>query len=359
MTDIYNFSAGPAVLPKEVLKEAQNNLLDYKNTGMSVMEMSHRGADFMDIAERAEKSLRKIMNIPENYSVLFLQGGATQQFSLIPMNQLGDKEKVAYIDTGAWSSKAIKAAEKFCEVDVIAESKSNNYSNVPDFTDLDISNEYAYLHITPNETIGGLKYGKLPKSSVPIVADMSSMILSEEIDVNEYGMIYAGAQKNIGPAGLTIIIINNDLLEKASEQTPDILNYTKMAAKGSMMNTPPTFAWYMSGLVFDWIDEQGGIPAVEKSNKEKAALLYGYIDESDFYSNPIDKEYRSLMNVPFILSDDSLNEKFLSSASEAGLLSLKGHRSVGGMRASIYNAMPVQGVKALVDFMKKFESNNS
>lgn len=355
----YNFSAGPAMLPKEVLEQAQTELLDYQGTGMSVMEMSHRSSDFVKIAEEAEKSLRSLMSIPENYSVLFLQGGATLQFAAIPMNLLGDKKKAGYINTGQWSAKAIKAAGKYCEPTVLASSEESNHARVPDLNNINITDDLAYVHITPNETIGGLKYSELPNTNgVPLVADMSSMILSEEVDVTKYGLIYAGAQKNVGPAGLTIVIIRNDLLGRAADITPDTLNYTVMSEKDSMLNTPPTYSLYVAGLVFKYLEEMGGLSEMERRNKEKAALLYEYIDNSKFYSNPIEPKYRSLMNVPFILANDSKNELFLSEAKEAGLVTLKGHRSVGGMRASIYNAMPLEGVQTLINFMQNFEKEN-
>ena len=357
---IYNFSAGPAMLPSEVLKNVQRDFLNWQETGMSVVEMSHRGSEFVSIAGKAEALLRELMDISDDYHVLFLQGGATLQFSAIPMNLLRGKGKAAYINTGSWSVKAIKAAGKYCEVDVVASSEDQNFTTAPDLNNLELTDEHAYLHYTPNETIGGVRIFDIPDSGgIPLVGDFSSMILSEPIDVSKFGLIYAGAQKNIGPAGLTIVIVRKDLCGDVLDITPDMLHYEKLAEKDSMLNTPATFAWYVAGEVFEWIKELGGLAAMQEHNQKKAKLLYDTIEESPFYSSPVNASYRSLMNVPFMLKDDSLNDAFLTGAKERGLLTLKGHRSVGGMRASIYNAMPMEGVQALVDFMKEFEKSHT
>ena len=360
MSRVFNFSAGPATLPLAVLERAQQELTDWHGSGMSVMEMSHRGKEFMGIAAKAETDLRMLMAIPDNYRVLFLQGGASTQFAMVPMNLMGDTGKADYFDTGAWSSKAIKEAGRYGGVNIVASSKEQNYSTVPDSSDWNLSADAAYVHYTPNETIGGLEFDTEPDTGdVPLVADMSSTILSRPIDVSRYGIIYAGAQKNIGPAGLTIVIIRDDLIGKASGDVPAMLNYEIHARSDSMYNTPPTYGWYMAGMVFEWLLENGGLEAMAIVNEAKAGRLYDCIDNSNgFYANPVDTRYRSWMNVPFVMANPDLDGKFLAEAGEAGLLQLKGHRSVGGMRASIYNAMPEDGIDALIAFMQKFQQNN-
>ena len=357
---IYNFSAGPAVLPKEVLQQAQAEMLDWQGSGMSVMEMSHRGREFMGIAARAEADLRELMGIPGNYKVLFLQGGASMQFAMVPMNLLRGKASADYLNTGEWSKKAISEAKKFGAVNVVASGADKNFSYVPDFSTWQCDKDAAYLHITPNETIGGVEFDWLPDVSVPIVADMSSNILSRPIDVSRYGLIYAGAQKNIGPAGLTIAIVREDLLGQVAAGTPTMLDYKTHADNESMYNTPPTYGIYIAGLVFQMLKRQGGIAAMEKINIAKAELLYATIGNSGgFYRCPVEKKNRSRMNVPFTLKDAALDGEFLKQADARGLLQLKGHRSVGGMRASIYNAMPLEGVAALADFMSEFARANA
>ncbi|MBT8419636.1 MAG: 3-phosphoserine/phosphohydroxythreonine transaminase [Gammaproteobacteria bacterium] len=356
MSRIYNFSAGPAILPESVLERAKEELLDWNGSGMSVMEMSHRGKEFISIAEGAEANLRKLMEIPNTYKVLFLQGGASMQFAAVPLNLSGPKDTVDYVDTGQWSVKAIKEAKKFCDVNVAASDKDGGYTAVPDESTWKKSPNAAYLHYTPNETIGGVEFHGIPDAGdVPLVVDMSSNILSRPIDVNRFGIIYAGAQKNIGPAGVTIVIAREDLIGKARAWTPSVVNYKTQADADSMTNTPPAFAWYMAGLVFEWLLEQGGLTAIAEHNQRKADKLYAAIDGSTFYANPVDPACRSRMNVPFTLADADLDSKFLSEAATVGLKTLKGHRSVGGMRASIYNAMPKAGVDALVAFMEDFE----
>ena len=357
---IYNFSAGPAVLPKEVLQQAQAEMLDWQGSGMSVMEMSHRGREFMGIAARAEADLRELMGIPGNYKVLFLQGGASMQFAMVPMNLLRGKASADYLNTGEWSKKAISEAKKFGAVNVVASGADKNFSYVPDFSTWQCDKDAAYLHITPNETIGGVEFDWLPDVSVPIVADMSSNILSRPIDVSRYGLIYAGAQKNIGPAGLTIAIVREDLLGQVAAGTPTMLDYKTHADNESMYNTPPTYGIYIAGLVFQMLKEKGGIAAMEKTNIAKAELLYAAIDGSGgFYQCPVAHANRSRMNVPFTLKDAALDGAFLKEADARGLLQLKGHRSVGGMRASIYNAMPLEGVQALASFMGEFARANA
>ena len=352
---IYNFSAGPAVLPKEVLQQAQAEMLDWRGSGMSVMEMSHRGREFMGIAAQAEADLRELMAIPANYKVLFLQGGASQQFSMIPMNLLRGKTSADYLNTGEWSKKAISEAKKFGTVNVVASSADKNFSYVPEFSAWNCDPNAAYLHFTPNETIGGVEFDWLPTVDVPLVADMSSCILSRPVDVSKYGLIYAGAQKNIGPAGLTIVIVREDLIGQTVAGTPTMLDYKTHADNDSMYNTPPTYGIYIAGLVFQMLKRQGGIAAMEQANIAKANLLYAAIDNSDgFYNCPTALENRSRMNVPFTLKDSSLDGEFVKQSEAAGLLQLKGHRSVGGMRASIYNAMPLAGIQELVNFMQAF-----
>ncbi len=359
MTRKYNFCSGPATLPVEVLEQAREELLDWQGKGMSVMEMSHRSAEFVSIAEEAERDFRDLLAIPDNYKVLFLQGGATAQFSMVPLNLLRGKEKADYIDTGIWSRKAIDEARRYCTVNVAATAKSSNYTKIPDQAEWQLDPEAAYVHYTPNETIGGVEYQWIPETGeVPLVADMSSSILSRPLDVTRFGCIYAGAQKNIGPAGLTIVIVREDLLGEALPFTPLSFNYKVAADNGSMYNTPPTYAWYLAGLVFKWLKRQGGVEAMAEVNRRKAEKLYQLIDNSGFYNNPIDPSSRSWMNIPFTLKDEALNAKFLAEAEAAGLANLQGHRSVGGMRASIYNAMPEAGVDALIEFMKQFEKQN-
>ncbi|RTZ78885.1 MAG: phosphoserine transaminase [Gammaproteobacteria bacterium] len=354
MSRVYNFSAGPAALPESVLKQAQEEMLDWHGAGMSVMEMSHRGKAFMSIAEEAEADLRELMAISDNYKVLFLQGGASTQFAMVPLNLMGSTGKADYINTGSWSKKAIAEGRRYGEVNVLADT-SADYT-VPAAASLSFSPDAAYVHYTPNETIQGVEFPYVPETGeLPLVADMSSTILSRPIDISKFGIIYAGAQKNVGPAGLTLVIVREDLIGKAPESCPAMLDYRIHADAGSMYNTPPTYSWYLAGLVFKWLKAQGGLEVMAVVNERKAESLYEVIDASDFYSNPVDPDCRSWMNVPFTLADSGLDSLFLDEAAVAGLVTLKGHRSVGGMRASIYNAMPEEGVQALIDFMKEFE----
>ncbi len=359
MARVHNFCAGPAALPEEVLKQASEELLDWQGSGLSIMEMSHRSAEIVSVVEKAESDFRELMNISDDYAVLFLQGGASTQFSAVPLNLLGDKTTADYVNTGQWSKKAIKEAKRYCDVNVVASSEGDNFTNIPAFDSWQLNKEAAYLHYTPNETIGGVEFFWTPEVDVPVVADMSSTILSRPIDVNQFGLIYAGAQKNIGPAGLTIVIVRKDLMGKAQSMTPTMLDYQTMADNDSMYNTPPTYSIYLAGLVFAWLKEKGGLAAMEKFNRAKAGRLYQYIDDSAFYANPVALDSRSLMNVPFTLADDSLDKTFLKEADAAGLLNLKGHRSVGGMRASIYNAVSDQALDDLISFMKNFEKNRA
>jgi len=359
MSRVYNFSAGPACISEDILKQAQTEMLDWQGTGMSVMEMSHRGKAYMSIAAKAEANLREIMNIPNNYKVLFMQGGASSQFAAVPINLMGANRKADYILTGQWSKKAIAEAKRYGDINVAASSENSKFTTVPAQSEWNLNKDAAYLHYTPNETIVGVEFPFVPETDVPLVADMSSNIISKEIDVSQYGIIYAGAQKNIGCAGLTIAIVRDDLIGKPIDGMPAMLDYKIMADNDSMYNTPATYSWYMAGLVFDKIKQNGGIKAVEEVNRRKAAKLYSAIDESSFYSSPVDVSCRSLMNVPFILADTALDAQFLEEAEKAGLTTLKGHRSVGGMRASIYNAMPESGVDALVEFMSEFEKNKA
>ena len=353
----FNFSAGPAMLPTAVIERAQQEMPDWNGSGMSVMEMSHRGKEYMSIATKAEQDLRDVLSIPDNYKVLFLQGGASSQFAMIPLNLLGDKQSADYLNTGMWSKKAIAEAKRYCTVNVAADTAEGGFTTVPTEASLKLNPDAAYVHYTPNETIGGVEFDYIPNTGdVPLVADMSSTILSRPLDVSKFGMIYAGAQKNIGPAGLCIVIIREDLLGKAAANTPTMFNYATHAENESMYNTPPTYAWYVAGLVFEWIKAQGGLTAMATVNKRKADKLYAAIDASDFYVSPVAKNARSWMNVPFTLADPELDAAFLKGASAKGLVTLKGHRSVGGMRASIYNAMPEAGVDALVAHMQGFES---
>ena len=357
---IFNFGAGPATMPVEVLEKAKWELVNWHEAGMSVMEMSHRGDEFMRIAAEAEADLRTLLAIPKSYKVLFLQGGATLHFSAVPMNLLRGRKKADYLNTGEWSKKAMAEAKKFCEVNVIASSEDRNFTYVPKQSAWKRSDDAAYVHICTNETIGGVEFHWTPDvGDTPLVADMSSHILSKPFDITKYGLIYAGAQKNIGPAGLVVVIAREDLLGHALADTPNVLDYKRMADADSMINTPPTFSVYLAGLTFKWLLERGGLVGIEKVNIAKSKRLYDYIDAQDFYSNPVAKEDRSRMNVPFRLRSDTLDAKFLEEAEARGLSQLKGHRSVGGMRASIYNAMPVAGVEALVEFLEEFRAKNS
>ena len=362
MTRVFNFSAGPAALPESVLRKAADEMLDWHGSGMSVMEMSHRGKEFIAIHAQAEADLRELLAVPANYKVLFLQGGAIGQNAIVPMNLLGGHEahnSADYVNTGEWSKKSIKEAKKYCAVNVAATAEAGNFTSVPKQDTWTLDPKAAYVHICSNETIGGVEYHWAPDTgSVPLVADMSSNIMSRPVDVSRYGLIYGGAQKNIGPAGLTIVIVRDDLIGHALPITPMAFDYKQQADNDSMINTPPTYAIYIAGLVFQWLKAQGGLVAMEVHNRAKAALLYDYFDATAFYANPVAREDRSLMNVPFKLKDESLDDAFLKGAQARGMFQLKGHRSVGGMRASIYNAMPVDGVKTLVAFMKDFEASH-
>jgi phosphoserine aminotransferase len=355
MTRVYNFSAGPAALPAEVLEQLREEMLDWRGHGMSVMEMSHRGKAFVGIAQQAEADLRDLLAVPPDYKVLFLQGGATAQFAAVPLNLTAPGAVVDFVNTGAWSKKAIAEAKKYCKVNVVADAAASNYAHVPPQAEWKRSPDAAYLHYTPNETIGGVEYPFVPDGDVPLVADFSSSILSRPLDVGRFGVIYAGAQKNIGPAGLVVVIVREDLLGRARPDVPTVFDWKAMAADGSMLNTPATYSWYVAGLVFQWIKRQGGLAAMGERNAAKARKLYEAIDSSGFYRNPVAVDCRSWMNVPFTLPDAGLEKPFAEDAKKAGLVALEGHRSVGGMRASIYNAMPIAGVDALVDFMKEFQ----
>ena len=360
MKRVYNFSAGPSVLPLSVLEKAQSELVCYGDTGMSVMEMSHRSSAYQAIIDECEALLRELLNIGDNYKVLFLQGGASSQFAMIPLNLFGKTMKADYLLTGLWSKKAAKEAKRYGEVNIVASSEDKVFNYIPKFDKGDFTPDADYVHITHNNTIYGTRFSTIPDTGdVPLVADMSSSILSQEIDVNQFGMIYAGAQKNMGPAGLTVVIIREDLIGKAMEICPTMFDYQTHADNGSMFNTPPTYAIYICKLVCEWVKENGGIAAMQKVNEKKAAILYDYLDSSAMFSATVAaKEDRSLMNVPFVATSEELNAKFIKEATAAGFVNLKGHRTVGGMRASIYNAMPVEGVEALVEFMKKFEAEN-
>jgi len=353
---VFNFSAGPAVLPEPVLRQAAAEMLDWHGSGMSVMEMSHRGPEFMGIAAKAEADLRALMAIPANYRVLFLQGGAIAENAIIPMNLLQGRASADYVNTGEWSKKSIKEAKKYTTVNIAASSEDRDFSYVPPQATWKLDPRAAYVHVCTNETIGGVEYHWTPDAGdVPIVADMSSHLLSRVIDVSRYGVIYGGAQKNIGPAGLTLVIVRDDLLDRALPITPSAFHWKEQAAADSMLNTPPTYAIYVAGLVFEWLQGQGGVAGIEQVNIAKAKLLYDLLDRSGFYVSPVQREDRSRMNVPFKLRDESLDGAFLKGAEARGMLQLKGHRSVGGMRASIYNAMPIEGVRALVEYMREFE----
>jgi len=359
MTRVFNFSAGPATLPECVLRQAADEMLDWHGSGMSVMEMSHRGKEFTAIHTEAEGLLRELLGVPANYKVLFLQGGAIGENAIVPMNLLRGHTSADYVSTGEWSKKSIKEASKYCTVNVAASAEASHFTRVPKQSEWKLDPNAAYLHICANETIGGVEYHWTPDiGGVPLVADMSSNIMSRPVDVSRYGLIYGGAQKNIGPAGATIVIVRDDLLGKALPITPSAFDYKQQADAGSMFNTPATYSIYIAGLVFRWIKAQGGLAAMEAHNRMKAALLYDYLDSTQFYANPVARDDRSLMNVPFWLKDKALDEEFLEGAQARGLVQLKGHRVVGGMRASIYNAMPVEGVKALVAYMKDFETSH-
>ncbi len=356
MSRIVNFSAGPAMLPAEVLARAGDEMLDWHGTGMCVMEMSHRGKEFIAIAAEAEADLRELLAIPPHYKVLFLQGGATLQFAQVPMNLLHGKGKADYVLTGEWSKKAIKEAKSYCDAAVAASSEDRKFTYAP--KQWKVRPDAAYVHFCSNETIGGVEYHSIPDVSVPLVADASSHFLSRPIDVSKFGLIYAGAQKNAGPAGLTFVIVREDLIGRAEKGTPTVMDYKLQADADSMLNTPPTYSVYIAGLVFKWLKQLGGLSSIEQKNVEKAKLLYDYLDSSKFFKNPVAKEDRSRMNVPFTLADAAFDAEFLRGAEERGMVQLKGHRSVGGMRASIYNAMPLEGVQRLVEYMKEFEARH-
>jgi len=356
---VFNFSPGPAALPAEVMRQAESEFRDWQGSGMSVMEVSHRGEAFMRVAAEAEADLRELLAIPRNYKVLFMQGGASAQFAIVPLNLTRPEDTVDYIDTGHWSRKGIEEARRYCRVHIAADA-GGNYSTVPAQSALRFSAAPKYLHYTPNETIGGVEFSYLPETGgIPLVADMSSNILSAPIDVSKYGLIYAGAQKNIGPAGLVLVIVREDLIGHARHDTPSVFDYRGIAAQGSMLNTPPTFAWYMAGLVFKWLKRQGGLGAMAELNRRKAAALYAALDASSFYRNSVAVDARSRMNVTFSLADASRDAEFLRQADAAGLKNLKGHRAVGGMRASLYNSMPLAGVEALIEFLREFERAHS
>ncbi|WP_280154646.1 3-phosphoserine/phosphohydroxythreonine transaminase [Piscinibacter sp. XHJ-5] len=358
MTRVFNFSAGPAALPEEVLRQAAAEMLDWHGSGMSVMEMSHRGKEFIAIHAEAEKLARELLAIPSNYKVLFLQGGAIGQNAFVPMNLLRGRTSADYVNTGEWSKKSIKEARKYAAVNVAASSEADGFTSVPKQADWKLDPNAAYVHICSNETIGGVEYHWTPDTGdVPLVSDMSSNIMSRPIDVSRYGLIYAGAQKNMGPSGLTLVIVRDDLIGQALPITPSAFDLKQQADNDSMLNTPPTFAIYIAGLTFNWIKRQGGLAAMERHNRDKAAVLYDYLETTSFYVCPVARDDRSLMNVPFKLRDDALTDSFLKGAEARGMVQLKGHRSVGGVRASIYNAMPIEGVKALVAYMKEFEKN--
>jgi len=356
MSRIYNFSAGPAMLPAEVLSRAGDEMLDWRGSGTSVMEMSHRGKEFMSIAAEAERDLRELLSIPAGYKVLFLQGGATLQFAQVPMNLLRGRGKADYVLTGEWSKKAVKEAKAYCDVAIAASSEDKNFTYAP--KQWKVRPDAAYVHYCSNETIGGVEFHEIPSVEVPLVADASSHFLSRPLDVSKFGLIYAGAQKNAGPAGLTFVIVREDLIGQAQKGTPTVMDYKLQADADSMLNTPATYSMYIAGLIFKWLKALGGVPEIEKRNIAKAKLLYDYLDSTSFYGNPVAREDRSRMNVPFTLQDAKLDEEFLKGAAKNGMVQLKGHRSVGGMRASIYNAMPIEGVHCLVDYMKDFEKKH-
>jgi len=356
---VFNFAAGPATLPLEVLEQARDELTDWGGSGMSVMEVSHRSKAFQAVGAALEADLRELLGIPAGYKVVFMQGGATAQFAAVPLNLASAEATVDYLNTGAWSKKAIGEAKRYCKVNVAADESASGYHTVPAPGALRLSPAAAYVHYTPNETIGGVEFGYIPEvGAAPLVADFSSTFLSRPLDVSRFGLIYAGAQKNVGPAGLCIVIVREELLGKARAGTPLVLDYKALAEDASMLNTPPTFAWYIAGLVLKWIKKQGGLGAMQQRNRAKAEALYAAIDASGFYHNPVAKPARSWMNVPFTLARPELDKTFLAEAQAAGLTNLEGHRSVGGMRASLYNAMPPEGVQALISFMKEFQRRN-
>jgi phosphoserine aminotransferase len=356
MSRIHNFSAGPAMLPAEVLARAGDEMLDWRGSGMGVMEMSHRGKEFMGIAAEAEKDLRELLAIPANYKVLFLQGGATLQFAQIPMNLLAGKGKADYVVTGEWSKKAVKEAKNYGDIAIAASSEDKNFTYAP--KQWNVRKDAAYVHYCSNETIGGVEYHQIPRAEIPLVADASSHFLSRPLDVSKFGLIYAGAQKNAGPAGLTFVVVRDDLIGKAAKGTPTVMDYKLQAEADSMLNTPATYPMYVAGLVFKWLKQLGGLAEIEKRNIAKAKLLYDFLDSSKFFQNPVAPEDRSRMNVPFTLKNNALDAEFLKGAEARGMVQLKGHRSVGGMRASIYNAMPIEGVRELVSYMKEFEQKH-
>lgn len=356
---VYNFAAGPAMMPLEVLQTAQSELIDWRSSGMSVMEVSHRSKDFVSVADEATHLMRELMGVPEGYSVLFLQGGASGQFSAIPQNLTAQGDTIDIVNTGSWSKKAIAEAKNYVSVNVVADEKASSYSTLPAAESLQTTPGASYFHYTANETIGGVEFDYVPDVEAPLVCDMSSTIMSRPIDVSNFGLIYAGAQKNLGPAGITVVIVRDDLMGKARPGTPSVWDYSQMAAADSMLNTPPTLALYLLGLTLKWVKNTGGLSAMAARNQAKATKLYAAIDSSQFYSNPVAVDARSWMNVPFLVADSSLEKEFVSSAADAGLTNLSGHRSVGGMRASIYNAMPPEGVDALIDFMKEFEQKHA
>ena len=355
---VRNFCAGPAAIPEPVLEEVRSELLEWGNAGMSIMEMSHRSSIFDEVASNAKQDFIELLNIPDEYDVLFLQGGATHQFSMVPLNFSSQEDSADYLVTGAWSKKAIVEGQKYSKINIVASSEADNFTHAPDSKLWNLDSNAKYFHYAPNETIQGVAIHQPPDIDVPIVADMSSVILSEPIDVSKFSLIYAGAQKNIGPAGLTIVIIQKEMFEKENSSNSSILRYSQHSKNNSMLNTPPTFAWYMAGKVFKWLKSEGGLEDICKKNYFKANTLYQYIDESNFFSNPVAVENRSIMNIPFILADNNLDSLFIEQAEQNGLLNLKGHRSLGGMRASIYNAMPIEGVHDLIEFMKDFEKTN-
>jgi len=356
MARVFNFSAGPAMLPEEVLLQAQEELPDWRGSGLCVAEMSHRGQEFVSIAEQAEADLRELLSVPDDYRVLFLQGGASSQFAMVPMNLLRGSDRAAYLNTGSWSKKAIAEAERYCTVEIAASTEEARFTRAPTQDELTLDPEAAYVHYTPNETIEGVEFPYIPETGdTPLAADMSSILLSRPTEVTRYGVIYAGAQKNLGPAGLTVVIVREDLIGQPLAGTPTMFDYATHVQSDSMYNTPPTYAWYLAGLVFRWIKRQGGLESMAVTNARKAEALYAAIDASGFYANPVELACRSRMNVPFTLADPELDRTFLTKAEATGLVALKGHRSVGGMRASIYNAMPEEGVRALIAFMQEFE----
>ena len=358
MSRIFNFSAGPAVLPAEVLSRAGDEMLDWRGSGMGVMEMSHRGKEFISIYEEAERDLRELLGAPASYKILMLQGGATLQFAQIPMNLLRGKTRADYVNTGEWSKKAIKEAKQYCDVHIAASSEDKNFSYAP--KNFSVRKDTAYVHYCSNETIGGVEYHSIPQveKDIPLVADASSHFLSRPLDISKFGLIYAGAQKNAGPAGLTFVIVRDDLIGQVAKGTPSVMDYKAQADADSMLNTCATYSIYVAGLVFKWLKQQGGLPGIEKRNIAKSTLLYDFLDSSKFFRNPVAKEDRSRMNVPFTLADANLDAQFLKGAEQLGMVQLKGHRSVGGMRASIYNAMPIEGVQQLVTYMKDFEKTH-